>query len=182
MSKISKLYIFLIALSSIVYSSCRPDLYSDPYSTKLNITYTVTEDLLDGLTPTVNLNVNGERSQMALSRADFTTAEGNKLKFEKTISYVGETGKVEMTVSYTKKNDFQNRDSYSIGHDLQAVSTTTCGSSKGGGSAHGSASMGSSSGRSYSDALDEMVARGSDVLAFSQAQLVSSMSIAVQGK
>ncbi len=108
MSKTNRLYTFLIALSSIFCSSCDPDLYSDPYSTKLDITYTVTEDLLDGLTPLVNMNVNGELSQFSLSRSDFSTTNDNKLKYEKTISYIGEKGEVKMGISGVKdKNDAQ---------------------------------------------------------------------------
>jgi len=62
MRNTTKSMVLIIALSSIAYSSCDRDLYSDPYSTDLKITYTVTEDLLDGLTPLVNMNVNGELS------------------------------------------------------------------------------------------------------------------------
>ena len=63
MEKSFKTSVFLIVLSVFVLSSCNPDLYSDPYTTDLKITYTVTEDLLDGLTPVVDLNANGEVSQ-----------------------------------------------------------------------------------------------------------------------
>ena len=178
-----KLPVFLIIWSIIVCSSCDRDLYSDSYSTKLEITYTATEDLLDGLTPMVNLTVNGEESQFSLSRADFVTMADNKLKYEKTISYNGEKGSVEMVISYVKRGDFPNKEDYTIGHALSAESVTTNGSSRSSGSATGSASIGSgNSGMSYSEALDETVSRGNDLLAFGQAQLVSTMSVTVQGK
>jgi hypothetical protein len=183
MSKTNRLYTFLIALSSIFCSSCDPDLYSDPYSTKLDITYTVTEDLLEGLTPMVDLNVNGKQSQFSLSRADFTSTNDNKLKYEKTISYIGEKGEVKMGISYVKRDNIPSKESYAIGHSLSAESVTTCGSSRSRGSTEGAASIGSNnSGMSYSEALDETVSRGTDLLAFAQAQLVSSMSVTVQGK
>jgi len=44
----------------------------------------VTEELLEGLTPMVDLNVNREHSQFSLSRTDFTSTNDNKLKYEKT--------------------------------------------------------------------------------------------------
>jgi hypothetical protein len=183
MSKTNRLYTFLIALSSIFCSSCDPDLYSDPYSTKLDITYTVTEDLLEGLTPMVDLNVNGKQSQFSLSRADFTSTNDNKLKYEKTISYIGEKGEVKMGISYVKRDNIPSKESYTIGHTLSAESVTTCGSSRSRGSTEGAASIGNNnSGMSYSEALDETVSRGTDLLAFAQAQLVSSMSVTVQGK
>jgi len=183
MRNTTKSMVLIIALSSIAYSSCDRDLYSDPYSTELKITYTVTEDLLDGLTPMVNMNVNGEQSQFSLSRADFTTTNDNKLKYEKTISYIGEKGEVKMGISYVKRDNIPSKESYTIGHTLSAESTTTCGSSRSRGSTEGAASIGSNnSGMSYSEALDETVSRGTDLLAFAQAQLVSSMSVTVQGK
>ena len=181
--QIVNLPMLLSVLATFVFSSCDRDLYSDPYSTDLKITYTVTEDLLDGLTPMVNMNVNGEQSQFSLSRADFTTTNDNKLKYEKTISYIGEKGKVEMVISYVKRDNIPSKESYAIGHSLSAESVTTCGGAKSSGSAKGAASIGSNnSGMSYSEALDESVSNGTDLLAFAQAQLISTISLTVQGK
>lgn len=183
MEKSFKTSVFLIVLSVFVLSSCNPDLYSDPYTTDLKITYTVTEDLLDGLTPVVDLNANGEVSQLSLSRTDFTTTADNKLKYEKMIAYTGEEGSVKMVVSYVKHDNFPNKETYNIEHSLSAGSVTTSSSSRSSGSASGSASIGSNnSGMTYSEALDETVSRGNDLLAFAQAQLVSTMSVTVQGK
>lgn len=181
--EVSKVKTLIPLLVLMLFSSCCPDLYSDPYSTDLKITYIVTEDLVDGLMPTVSLNVNGAQSQFSLSRADFTTTADNKLKYEKTIAYTGEEGSVKMVVSYVKRDIIPSKEVYTIEHSLSAESVTTCGGSRSSGAATGSASIGSNnSGMNYSEALDETISRGSDLLAFAQAQLVSSMSVTVQGK
>ncbi len=170
-------------LALVGFSACVPEEDTKMYETSLKVTYTVSEDLLDGLTPMMVLTVNGEKSQQALERTDFVNVGGNQLKYEKDISYKGETGKVTMVISYTKKDSYPDKASYTIRHSLSAESVTTCGNSRSSASANGAALIGSNnSSMSYSEALDETVSRGTDLLAFGQAQLVSSMSVTVQGK
>ena len=166
-------------LALVGFSACVPEEDTKMYETSLKVTYTVSEDLLDGLTPMMVLTVNGEKSQQALERTDFVNVGGNQLKYEKDISYEGETGKVTMVISYTKKESYPDKASYTIRHSLSAES----GNSRSSASANGAALIGSNnSSMSYSEALDETVSRGTDLLAFGQAQLVSSLSVTVQGK
>ena len=173
----------MAVLALVGFSSCDPEADTNKYETSLKVTYTVSEDLLDGLTPMMALTVNGEESQQALNRTDFVSVGGNQLKYEKDISYEGEKGMVTMVISYTKKDSHPDKANYTIRHALSAESVTTCGNSRSSASASGAALIGSNnSGMNYSEALDETVSRGTDLLAFGQAQLVSSMSITVQGK
>lgn len=183
MFQITKLSILLSMLALVGLSACEPEADTNKYETSLKVTYTVSEDLLDGLTPMMVLTVNDEVSQQALNQTDFVSVGGNQLRYEKNISYLGEKGTVKMVISYTKKDSQPDKASYAISHSLSAESVTTCGNNRSRASASGAASIGSNnSGMSYSEALDEVVSRGSDVLAFGQAKLVSTMSIAVQGK